>query len=364
MDTLHQIMLLCRPGFESECAAEILNHAQQAGFPAYINAKSGTGFALLVSPEGRDTLRLIEDIAFGKLVFTRQWFATGKKISELPERNRVPPLTDVAGQIALRLHRGFCDVELSYADTNEGKALSRFCRSFKPHMLTALKQQQLMSPDSGHRLHVFFTDSAAAWVGTSPVFNSAREPMGIPRLRMPPSAPSRSALKLEEAIHWFFDERAHSALFKPGMRAVDLGAAPGGWSWQLATRGLLVTAVDNGPMDEALMRSGMVEHVRGDAFTYQPASAVDWLVCDMVERPLHVSRLVASWFAGRHCTAAIFNLKLPMKKRYQTVLDCQQLLERSLIRAGIKYRLRIKQLYHDREEVTACLTTGHTLAHA
>jgi len=142
------------------------------------------------------------------------------------------------------------------------------------------------------------------------------------------------------------------------MHAVDLGAAPGGWTWQLVRRGLLVTAVDNGPMDPALMNTGMVNHRRTDAFTCSPERNIDWLVCDMAERPLHVSRLVARWFIQKHCKAAIFNLKLPMKKRYQTVMECKQVLDRSLGREGIDHQLRIKHLYHDREEVTACLITG------
>ena len=358
MDTLHQIMLLCRPGFESECAAEMMDHAGAAGFAAYINAKPGTGYATLVSTQGHDTTGLISGIDFNDIIFTRQWFASTGKISDLPQTNRTDPLINIAVLIAKRLDSQFCDIELSYADTNEGKTLSRFCRAFRPHMLTALKHQKLLSARASHRLHIFFLDSGSAWMGASLRQNSAHNPMGIPRLRMPESAPSRSTLKLEEAINWFFDEQEQQRWFKPGMRAVDLGAAPGGWSWQLVNRGLLVTAVDNGPMNSALMSSGMVEHLRSDAFTYTPASKIDWLVCDMAERPLHVSRLVARWFTRQHCNAAIFNLKLPMKKRYQSVLECRQLIDEALSKAGIQHRLRIKHLYHDREEVTACLTNG------
>ena len=40
MHTLQQIMLLCRPGFESESAAEMMDYAHNAGVSAYINAKN------------------------------------------------------------------------------------------------------------------------------------------------------------------------------------------------------------------------------------------------------------------------------------------------------------------------------------
>jgi len=357
MHTLQQITLLCRPGFESECAAEMMDYARGAGFSTYINAKTSSGFAHLVSAEGHDMSSLLNEIDFDELIFTRQWFASTEKINNLPEQNRTAPLVSIARQIAGQLECKFNDIELSYADTNEGKALNRFCKSFKPHMLEALKQQKLLSSRAVLGLHIFFLDSSSAWMGTSPIDNSAHDPMGIPRLRMPKSAPSRSTLKLDEAINWFFTREQEGSWFRPGMHAVDLGAAPGGWSWQLVNRGLLVTAVDNGPMDEALMSTGMVEHLRSDAFTYVPERKIDWLVCDMAERPLHVSRLIARWFTHRNCKAAIFNLKLPMKKRYPSVLECKHLLHRELSKAGIKHTLRIKHLYHDREEVSACLIT-------
>ena len=357
MHTLQQIMMLCRPGFEGECAAEMMDYARDAGFSTYINAKTHTGFAHLVSTENHDMTSLLNEIDFSELIFTRQWFASTDKISSLPEQNRTTPLVSIAKQIAERFDCKFNDIELSYADTNEGKALNRFCKAFRPHMLDALKRQKLLSAKAGLRLHIFFSESSSAWMGLSPIDNSARDAMGIPRLRMPKSAPSRSTLKLDEAINWFFARDQQDSWFKPGMHAVDLGAAPGGWSWQLVNRGLLVTAVDNGPMDKALMSTGMVEHLRSDAFTYTPDSKIDWLVCDMAERPLHVSRLIARWFTHRSCKAAIFNLKLPMKKRYPSVLECKDLLHRELDRAGIKHTLHIKHLYHDREEVTACLIT-------
>jgi 23S rRNA (cytidine2498-2'-O)-methyltransferase len=351
-------MMLCRPGFESECAAEMMSHAGNIGFPAYINAKADTGFAHLACIQDREAVSLLDEISFSDLVFTRQWFASTEKIVDLAEKDRTTPLVHIAKQIAQRLDCKFIELELDYADTNEGKSLNRFCTAFRPHMLSALKQQKLISTRADLRLHLFFLDSSNAWMGISPISNSAPQPMGIPRLRMPRSAPSRSTLKLDEAINWFFTRDEQHAWFKPGMHAVDLGAAPGGWSWQLVERGLLVTAVDNGPMDDTLMSTGMVEHLRTDAFTFSPRSSIDWLVCDMAERPLHVSRLIARWVVQGSCKAAIFNLKLPMKKRYQTVQECRQLLNRELNKAGIRHSLRIKHLYHDREEVTACLITG------
>jgi len=96
--------------------------------------------------------------------------------------------------------------------------------------------------------------------------------MGIPRLRMPSGSPSRSTVKLAEAMLEFVPGRE----FEPGLPAVDLGASPGGWTWQLVQRGFMVTAVDNGPMDAALLESGQVKHRRDDGFHYRPADPVSF----------------------------------------------------------------------------------------
>ena len=346
-----QIILMCRPGFEKECAGEIMEQANQHIFPAYIQTKDQSAFVSLVSSSEQQTSELITKIDFRQLVFTRQWFAASKQTLLLPETNRLPDILDTIEQFDTDLY----DVELDYPDTNEGKSLSKFCKQFKPHLVSALKKKKLLTQHAGWRLHLFFTDSQHVNIGIAPVENSAIDAMGITRLKMPRAAPSRSTLKLEEAIHWFLSSSQQAQLIKNGMTVVDLGAAPGGWTWQFVQRDCLVTAIDNGPMQTELMQSGMVEHLQTDAFTYAPKKKVDWLICDMAERPLHVSRLIARWFTSKQCSNAIFNLKLPMKKRLASVQECIALLHLQLSEANIEHSIMAKQLYHDREEITVCI---------
>ncbi|MGN6513432.1 MAG: 23S rRNA (cytidine(2498)-2'-O)-methyltransferase RlmM, partial [Lysobacteraceae bacterium] len=162
-------------------------------------------------------------------------------------------------------------------------------------------------------------------------------------------APSRSALKLEEALLTLLDADERARLLRPGMRAADLGAAPGGWTWVLARIGLQVTAVDNGPLREHVLATGRVEHLRADGFLWQPPRPLDWMVCDMVEQPRRVASRLATWLREGWCRQAIFNLKLPMKKRW---LETQLCLQRFADEAGMPLWLRARQLYHDREEIT------------
>ncbi len=92
---------------------------------------------------------------------------------------------------------------------------------------------------------------------------------GIPRLKQSAAAPSRSALKLEEAIVTLLDDELREQI-APGASAIDLGAAPGGWSSVLLRRGVFVTGVDHAEMDESIVRAENFIHSRQDAFKYKP----------------------------------------------------------------------------------------------
>ena len=351
-----QLIALCRPGFENDCANELLFFANEHSLNAYVKAKANSGFIQLIYTDspgtGTNTLSFIQTTKFKRLIFTRQWFVSPCDIVTLPEQDRIAVIMELIKQHNLL----FSSIALNHSDTNDGKSLSKFCKQFLPHLEKALQKTPQLKRTNQYTLNLLFLDSTKVFIGLNLSDNSAIHPMGIPRLRFPTSAPSRSTLKLEEAINTFIIPDLQEKILKPGMSAVDLGAAPGGWTWQLVKRQLFVTAIDNGPMDKDLMRSGMVEHLRVDAFGYTQKK-VDWLVCYMVEQPHRVSKLVAKWFTGKRCSHAIFNLKLPMNKRYEAVKQCEKIITDALNATTIKYQMQTKQLYHDREEVTVCVLT-------
>ena len=346
------LLLYCRPGFEKEAAAEIQAVAGALDIGGYARARADSGYLTFscyapVEPATAARLRLDD------LIFARQlvWLDGAEPLA-LPADDRISPLL-----AHLRQAGGpWRELRAETADTNEAKSLSGFLRKFTPALESALRKGGLLDRRARDTLHLFFLDSTHVLAGRSDPANASPWPLGIPRLRFPAAAPSRSTLKLEEAFLHFLDADARAALLREGATGVDLGAAPGGWTWQLVKHGLSVTAVDNGPMDPALMQSGQVEHLRVDGFRYRPARPVNWLVCDMVEQPLRIAGLCAGWVADGAAERALFNLKLPMKKRYEEVRLCQEAIADAL--AGKAYSLRIKQLYHDREEVTAYLHLG------
>lgn len=343
------LLLYCRAGFEKEMAAEIQATAGAHGIPGFVKTKPDSAHAVFHCHAPLDAAQE-RALRFDDLVFARQLvFLLRPEPLSLPADDRISPLLGFLRDSGSR----FRELRMETADTNDAKSLSGFLKKFTPALESALRKGGVLDRKATRTLHLFFFDSTSVHAGWSTPDNASPWPLGIPRLRFPPAAPSRSTLKLEEAFLCFMDEQARGEWLREGLTAVDLGAAPGGWTWQLVKHGLGVTAIDNGSMDAALMQSGQVEHLRVDGFHYRPPRPVTWLVCDMVEKPARIATLCAGWIADGHATHAVFNLKLPMKRRYEEVLQCRSMIEERL--SGSRHVLRMKQLYHDREEVTVFL---------
>ena len=351
MHKFKQLILQCRSGFEKETAAEITERLSQIGVYGYCQLTEGQGYVSFLGADPDALLNAIERLDFNRLVYIRQWTLATDWL-ELSRDDRIGQLLEQLEDLPR------CgEVWAEYPDTTDGREMATFCRKFGSALAQRLKRDGLLAPQkarAGWRLQLFVLSGDQMALGVAPVANSAPWPLGIPRLKFPKQAPSRSTLKLEEAWHWFvprdeWDQRL------TGGRAVDLGAAPGGWTWQLVQRGMFVSAVDNGPMNDDLMESGQVEHCREDGYLFVPAKPVDWMVCDMVDKPMRTAAMVVEWATNGWCREAIFNLKLPMKQRFKESERCLQHIAHELKQQGLNFELKAKQLYHDREEITCHL---------
>ena len=357
MSQMNALLLYCRAGFEKECAAEIIANALELGVHGYAKANEGAAWVLFQGQTAEEIALLTSHLPFYKQIFARQWIRVAPLLENLPEGDRLSAVRTLVADLAPR----YSEVWVETPDTDAAKTRLGFCRRFTKPLTVALeKKHQLAMGSPAPRLHVCFIADDAAFAGIIEPENASPWFMGIPRVRVGKDAPSRSAGKLAEALMVMVPEARANEL-KAGMRVVDLGAAPGGWSWVLAQRGLRVTAVDNGPMAATAMATEMIEHVRNDGFSYRPHHPVNWLVCDMVESPSRIAQLVAEWIARGHARHAIFNLKLPMKKRLEEVRRCEAIIEARLAREDMNYTIEIKHLYHDREEVTVCLMRDKAL---
>ncbi len=343
-----QLILLCRQGFESETAAEIQELATQAGCFGYCKTQANQAWVSFVA-EDHQLKQLVEHVPFRQLIFARQWFICGDVV-HLTGEDRVGAISQYMDGIP---HCG--EVEIVHSDTNEGKELSRLCKSLTGPLAASLRKKNRLSAKRNHkipRLMIMFLEGRQVLVGYHFTDNACKWPDGILHLKSPKDAPSRSTLKLEEAWHWFVPKRKWGERISAGMRAVDLGAAPGGWTWQLVKRSMMVEAIDNGPMKGDLMETGQVVHHEVDGFKFSPSKKAHWMVCDMAESPIKVAERMAQWIANDWCSETVFNLKLPMKKRFLEVKKCIELMEEILKKSGFEYEMSFKHLYHDREEIT------------
>lgn len=347
---MKNVLLYCRPGLEKDCAAEITELAAKFGFYGYVNLQKQQGFVVYIMQEQDAGERLIAELTFSELIFARQIIAVNDLIN-MSVGARVESLLEAAKLLPLAQ-----DIWVETPDTNEAKSLSGLIKKLEKPLLSGWKKSGLLRTKAiGVRHHLFLLDGEQAYLGVSYAQCRSEFPLGVRRLKFPSKAPSRSTLKLEEAMHEFIPSDQWHLLLREGMTAVDLGAAPGGWTYQLVARGMRVIAIDNGPMHDDLMATGLVDHQKADGFKYQPPKQVDWLVCDMVEKPMMVAELMAKWLTKGWTRRAIFNLKLPMKKRYQEVMDCLDMIKVEMKQSGRSYTMQTKQLYHDREEVTVCI---------
>lgn len=342
----------CRPGFENDCAQELAARDAVLATGGYARARRDSGYVEFILADEASAARYDRALRTDALIFARQWLRLHARVDRLPATDRLAVLMPAIRATGLT----FADAWIESPDSTEGRELSGLCRALNTALIVAMKRERLIAADSRWRLHLGLLDPATALVAVADVAHSAPWPGGIPRLRFPRGAPSRSTLKLEEAFFVLLDAGERERWLRPGMSAVDLGAAPGGWTWQLVRRSIHVTAVDNGPMDAGLLESGLVDHRREDGFRYQPARPVDWLVCDMVEQPRRVAARIGDWLAAGWCRHAVFNLKLPMKKRYDEVMLCRERVAEAAAGAGKRLDWRARQLYHDREEVTVYAT--------
>jgi 23S rRNA (cytidine2498-2'-O)-methyltransferase len=200
---------------------------------------------------------------------------------------------------------------------------------------------RVSSEDASYFVQAWIIDEDRALIGVTSAQESLSRTLGGKiHLRRAEDAPSRSGLKLEEAIEWI------GVGPEKGDLCADLGASPGGWSQVAVGRGATVIAVDPAPVKIHLPPKRFT-YKRLSAFEFAPLETLDWLLCDMAWRPLEVAQLVAKWGRRAWARQAIVNFKLPMKRKAEMLAQIRDIM------AAAGWRgIRSRQLYHDRDEVT------------
>jgi len=168
---------------------------------------------------------------------------------------------------------------------------------------------------------------------------------GQQRMQMDPQAPSRSYLKIEEAFRIFGKEPGNQET------VIDLGAAPGGWSYSALKRGAIVTAIDNGPLKDPVKSHKNICHLKVDAlkYKYDGSKPADWLLCDILDKPEVIFILLNKWISQKWCRSFIVNIKVG---RNDPILLLEKIRDSKNGILPFCKHLYIRQLYHDREEIT------------
>ena len=163
---------------------------------------------------------------------------------------------------------------------------------------------------------------------------------------------SRAEVKLREALEVW------PLALTAGGRALDVGAAPGGWTHVLAELGLHVTAVDPGDLSEQVLASPLVTHVRArlEAAELEPGS-FDLLVNDMNLDPDESAALMCE-AASRLAPGApaIMTIKVTVRSPLRLIRGTLAVLQHA-------YEVRaVRSLFHNRQEVTVLLRRRATIA--
>lgn len=227
----------------------------------------------------------------------RLWEAVARLPEGQPWRLHIAPHygTGPAGHSRCRLIRH----ELIELLRRKRRALRRTLQEqplpFSP--ADALVQLLLLAPDRG-LLSVVTAPAPFEW-------RQLVSPFPKGHVTVPPdkAPPSRAFAKLVEA------ELRLGCRIQPGELCVDLGAAPGSWTYVAVRRGARVIAVDRAPLRADLMRHPQVEFHRGNAFSFRPDRTVDWLLCDVIAAPARTIALLQDWVQHRRARRFVVTIK-------------------------------------------------------
>ena len=169
---------------------------------------------------------------------------------------------------------------------------------------------------------------------------------GVRRFAKEKGQISRAEFKLLEALEIF------KIKLPPRGTALDLGAAPGGWTRVLQQREQLVTAVDPAWLHNSLQNDRNVRHLRLSAEEYlnDYPDKFNIIVNDMRMDTRDSARLMVDYAQYLHDGGiAIMTFKLPGEKRQQALDHAFNILRKTYKIAGRR------QLFHNRSEITVYL---------
>ena len=192
----------------------------------------------------------------------------------------------------------------------------------------------VLTPEQGYLGVSEAVDNLSDWAG------------GARRFKREEGQISRAEFKLLEALELFGLEMPEEGL------ALDLGAAPGGWTRVLRTRSMRVVAVDPGDLDPRIAADPEVRYVGQTAEAYLRTSKerFDVILNDMRMDAIDSARIMVRTSGLLKSGGwAVMTLKLPKKGLSRSAKAAIEVLRKRYDVVGAR------QLFHNRNEVTVAL---------
>lgn len=148
--------------------------------------------------------------------------------------------------------------------------------------------------------------------------------------------PARAYLKIWESLTLL------QQMPGPNDCVLEMGAAPGAWTWCLANLGAEVHSIDKAPLDERIDNMPNVHHRIGSAFAIEPADEKNsWLFSDIICYPERLVSMLERWLADGHCQYYNITIKFQGESDYQAIQTLQNIPNSWLI-----------HLHNNKNEVT------------
>ena len=235
--------------------------------------------------------------------------------------------------------------------TVQGRVISSKSKSYVNSELTRHLAQKLIqlgftvAPQNPQKVLSVTVLEDTAFLGVSDLRdNISRWSGGVLFYQKSEETISRAAFKLEEAIESF--QIGLSQITS----AVDLGAAPGGWTYFLSKKGIHVDAVDPARLDSLVTKSSLVHHYPMTAQAFARRSTdkkYDLLVNDMKMDAVKSAEIILDLQRRlKPDGLVICTLKLPEQGFVSKADKARRILEPHF------EILRVKHLYYNRSELT------------
>ena len=337
-----KIVFSCQADFQDISLQEILSKDSSIKFITWI----GGGVGLLEYPETFVEFSALIRERINNLIFVRHIFPAEYIIPyiDIEQQSQIGELSFIQNFISrMDISKDF-SIQIRVADDNKLYNPSEIKQKISDYFKSKGFTENKRYPE---QIITLFISNDLAYIGLS----QAEENLsvwsgGMRHYAIREDTISRAGFKLMEALETYPID------FKKNSLALDLGAAPGGWTKVLIEYGLRVVAVDPVQLSPVLCKNENVEfyNMRAHEYIKKSNKMFDLIVNDMSMNIItSINFMLSLKNRLRDKGYIIITFKLTRYDRLNKIKEGISLLSREF---DVVF---IKQLFHNRSEVTVIL---------